>query len=529
MKSISYLSGAIGAALALAACNKQVLDKNPLGTQTPDVYYSDSAQAILGINGIYDATSWEEGPNAGSNVEWMFGDILSNDAEKGSTQGDFNQIQLMKEWRANPADNPGRDAYNNMYQAIFRANTAIANLQGATWNSPLKTRLIGESRFLRGYAYFYLLRMFGGVTVVTTPLATDQFGQLQRSSFAATCQQIEQDLKYADSVLPVKSAYAAEDMGRATKGAAESFLARVYMYQLGTDNTNAHTWQQVYDITNTVMQSGQYNLLQNYAQIQELEGENGVESIYELQYSESQNEWGPGKVGTTSNVFQNTRSTWGWGFNNPTQSLVDEFEPNDPRKACTVYGNGDIACGIKQIINKGDDNFTGYMNRKAAIVKPAATKASGQNIRKMRYADILLMHAEAAAHIGREQEARDYVNQVRARARLSTLPKGSLLNDASTYANANTPAGTLPDIDGSVAGTDLLKAIWHERRVELGMEALHFWDMIRTGTYISSLPDDIKAACNKHLLPGNTVNPIPVLPIPLTEVQAWKLAQNPGY
>lgn len=527
MKAIKYILGITAAAALSTACSKQLLDKSPLGVQTPEVFYGDSAQAILGINGIYDAASWEEGPNAGSNLEWMYGDLLSNDGEKGSTPTDFGQLQQIKEWRANPSDNPSRDSYNNLYQCIYRANAAIVNLQAAGWNTDLKTRLLGEAHFLRGYAYFYLLRMFGGVPLITTPLTTDQFGNIKRGSFAETCQLIEADLKTADSSLPQKGAYGAADIGRATKGAAEAYLARVYMYQIGTDNTNGHTWQQVYDMTNNVVQSGQYSLLANYAQIQELEGENGVESIFEIQYAESLNEWGNGKVGTTNNVFQNNRSSWGWGFNNPTQSLADEFEPNDPRKACTLYGNGDTLCGLIQTIAYPSQNATGYLNAKAAIVQPPAVKASGQNIRKMRYADVLLMQAEADAYLGKEQDARNLVNSIRARARVSSKPLGSKLGDASSYQPAHTPAGTLPDI--TATGTDLLKAIWHERRVELGMEAIHFWDMVRTGTYLSSISDaTVKAAATSHCLTGG-VNPIPVLPIPLTEVQAWKLEQNPNY
>src|SRR5215218_1376124 len=154
MKLLSYVSIAFVASLVATGCKKEVLDKTPQGVQTPETFYQDSNQAILGINGIYDAISWEEGPNVGSNLEWMYGDVLSNDAEKGSTPGDFPSLQEMKEWRANPSTSPARDTYYNMYQAIFRANTAIVNLQAAEWNSSYKQRLLGEAYFLRGYAYF---------------------------------------------------------------------------------------------------------------------------------------------------------------------------------------------------------------------------------------------------------------------------------------------------------------------------------------------------------------------------------------
>src|SRR3954453_16688364 len=357
MKALIYIL--IVAILVTAGCTKTVLDKTPQGVQTPEIFYQDSNQAILGINAIYDAVSWEEGPNVGSNLEWMYGDVLSDEAEKGSTTGDFIQLQEMKEWRANPSTSPARDTYYNMYQAIFRANTAIINLQNAPWNSPYKQRLLGEAYFLRGYCYFYLLCLFGGVPLFTAPLATNEFGTVTRASFSETAAFIEADLMRADSVLPLKSGYSATDVGRATKGAAEAYLARLNMYELGTDNSHGHTWQQVYDFTNKVIQSGEYGLMSNYAQIFREEGENSEESIFELQYAESSNEWGPGKVGTTNNVFQNNRLTWGWGFNNPTQSLANAFESNDPRKPNTMYTTGDVIAGIKQVIPYPEATITG--------------------------------------------------------------------------------------------------------------------------------------------------------------------------
>jgi hypothetical protein len=162
------------------------------------------------------------------------------------------------------------------------------------------------------------------------------------------------------------------------------------------------------------------------------------------------------------------------------------------------------------------------------LLKPSEVKSSGQNIRKFRYADLLLTKAEAAYHLGDEQTARDILNQIRGRARLSTLPKGAQLNNADIYLPANVPAGTLPDIQASVSGDSLLQAILHERRVELGMEAIHLWDQIRTGTYLSSLPANVRSNAQSHCIKGS-VNLIPVLPLPLTEIQSWGLQQNPGY
>ena len=247
-----------------------------------------------------------------------------------------------------------------------------------------------------------------------------------------------------------------------------------------------------------------------------------------MQTLESTEAWGAIKTGTTANIFQNNRSLWGWGFNNPTQNLVDEFETGDPRLASTAYADGDVVLGIVQEIDFPAENETGYLNRKAALVQPITTKAAGQNIRKFRYADILLMKAEAAFHTGDEASARQILNMIRDRARSSTRPKGSV-EGSLTYEpyTAAELDGVLPPVLGTVSGQDLLNAIMHERRVELAMESLRFWDQVRTGTYINSLPADVQGAAQGRTLTG--VNPIPVLPIPLDEVQTWNLEQNPGY
>jgi hypothetical protein len=351
---------------------------------------------------------------------------------------------------------------------------------------------------------------------------------VSRASIAETYAFLEKDLKEAATLLPEKSGYAAADLGRATKGAANGYLARAIMYQLGTVNGNKHTWQEVYDLTSTIITSNQYSLLANYAAIHQSIGQNSSESVFEIQFATSNDTYGPISVGTTNNIFQNNRKTFGYGFNNPTQNLVNEFEPNDPRLECTVIKDGDIVLGIKNTVDP-TENETGYLNRKVAILAPNAPQSGPQNIRKMRYADILLMKAEAAAQLNKPAEAVPLVNQVRQRARMSTRPPGTTLGSADTYAPANTPAGTLPDLTPGLSGTALLNAIWHERRVEFGEESLRLWDLIRTGRYMGLLPADVRARAMSHVTTETSVNPTPLLPIPMTEAQTWHVTQNPGY
>lgn len=515
-------------------CEDDFLDRDPLGVETDETFYEDPDNAVLAVNGIYDAISWDAGgvTGSGNNFEWMYGDVLSDDAKKGSTTGDYIEIKQMERWETLTNAPIQSSTWNNMFTAIYRANQVLSYLPSSSIDEELKERLLGEAYFLRAYSYFNLTIKFGGLPIMEEPLPPSQWGQLQRGSIAETYAFIENDLQQAIEVLPSRSAYAASELGRATKGAARAYLARAYMYQIGTDNSNSISWQDVYDQTNAIITSGEYSLFPNYAGLFEMENENNVESIFEIQFSDAATGWGPPKTGTANNVIQNNRTTWGWGFNNPTLDFVNDFEDRDPRLPVTVYSDGDIVVGELQEIDFPGQNETGYLNRKAFVEpgeRPSDAQNSAKNIIKFRYADILLMQAEAAYHLRNEGEAVQLVNMVRERARQSTKPKGSTAVGSSDYEAYEDLSGVLPAINAS--GEQLLEAIWHERRTELGMEALRYYDLVRTGRYLDALEQkytEARANAERHSIKG-FVNPIPVLPIPINEAQAWNLEQNPGY
>ena len=525
---------AFGALAALGSCSN-FLDKEPLGVVTQDNLFKDPVNAMQTINGVYDVISWDQGPKWGDPsgqyithmYEWMWGDILSNDAEKGSTPSDFLPVQELKEWTLTPSHGPVGALWTHNFTGVARANTVINNIDAGTIPDDMKQRLKGEALFLRAYFYFYLVRTVGGVPLFENVVLPGDAANVQRSSIAETYAFIEKDLKAAIELLPEKSKLSAAELGRATKGAARGYLARAIMYQIGTVNAANHTWQDVYDLTSTLITSGEYSLGANYAALLQDEQEDGPESLFEIEFLQSAQGYGPIKTGTTSNVFQNNRKTFGYGFNNPTQNLYNEFEANDPRRLVTFIKDGDVVLGIKNTIDS-TENATGYLSRKVAILLPINNQSAGQNSRKIRYADILLMKAEAAAYLGKSAEAVMLVNQVRARARMSTKPKGTT-EGALTYEPANTPAGALPDLSGSLTGPALLDAIYHERRVELAMESLHYWDMVRTGRYFPVLPAATRANAQKHVTTETSVNPMPLLPIPVAESVTWGLQQNPGY
>ncbi|WP_139925643.1 RagB/SusD family nutrient uptake outer membrane protein [Hymenobacter sp. DG01] len=520
----------------LAPGCQSFLDKEPLGTTTQDNLFKDPTNAVQAINAVYDVAAWDQGPKWGDpsgeyvpqTYEWMFGDLMTDDSEKGgSSPSDFLPLIELKSWNIPPSNGPVTTLWVHSFTGIARANTVINNVDAGTIDAALKARLKGEALFLRAYFYFNLVKGFGGVPLFEKTPTPTEAPNVTRATIAQTYAFIEKDLKEAATLLPEKSAYPAADLGRATKGAAIGYLARAIMYQLGTVNGNNHTWQEVYDLTSTIINSGQYSLLANYAAIHQDIGENSSESLFEIQFGSSNDTYGPISIGTTNNIFQNNRRTFGYGFNNPTQNLVDEFESNDPRLEVTVIKNNDIVLGVLNPVDL-TQNATGYFNRKAAILAPNAPESGPQNIRKLRYADILLMKAEAAAQLNRSAEAVTLVNQVRQRARMSTRPPGTRLGTLS-YDPANTPAGTLPDLSPGLSGQALLNAIWHERRVEFGEESLRLWDLIRTGRYMATLLPDVRGRAMSHLAMESSVNPFPLLPISLNDAQSWKLPQNPGY
>ena len=309
---------------------------------------------------------------------------------------------------------------------------------------------------------------------------------------------IEQDLIQAIGDLPPRSEYPLSDLGRITKGAAQGLLIKAYLFQ--------SKWAEAKAIAEDLINSGEYSLVGNYNQIFTETGENNAESIFEIQYmNASGGNWGRNNAneGSFSNVFQRARGQFeGYGFNLPTQDFVDEFFKEgveDPRLKATVFREGDLM-GDRGFFTKDATGFPHeyypkkYFNNKSEEAPFGDPNPNGgSNDRVIRYADVLLMHAEAAFHTGDETAAKTSLNQVRRRVNMREI---------------------------AASGNALLEAIYHERRVELGLEGHRFFDLVRTGRAAAVLgPLGFKAGTHE------------VLPIPDSQIQASNgaLTQNPGY
>ena len=515
------------------SCN--YLDVEPLG-QPSDVtgYYDDVLSAKQAINSIYSILSYD----GNHNHHWYFGEVMSDNAWKGGSDwSDTQDLQDLVEWRALSSNSKTKMVWEICYQTIYRANLCISRFSLSNLPEDDKKKLLGEAYFLRAYAYFYLVRIFGDVPLIKEPVEFSQLGEkIERTPFEDVLKSIYQDFKDASVNLGSKKEM---EIGRATSGAAKAYMARCLMYEIGIFKTKDQSaWKDVYDLTNEIILSKEYTIEgTNLAQVMDITGENGPESIFEIQY-ESSTQGG----GSLSSITIEPRGGdgiegWGWGLMCPTQDLVDEFEDGDPRLIFTVGKHGEYAFGIAHGLDSSNPAITAYFPRKMLLDDEYRGSYSNDpmNYRMFRFADVLLMNAEAAYFLNKPNEAIDRINQVRKRAREMTYPKGYFKDDNS-FVERPLPHIYPQDLPNTLSGDDLYEAILHERRVELALEGHRYWDLLRTGKYEEALlkddfgyspiatPQMVLDNYKKHLLRG-----VPVMPIPASEVSSFGLKQNPGY
>lgn len=484
---ISHLSTCrLGFALTLiilSSCT-DFLTEDLKGTFSTDTFYKNDKQAIQAINGVYNAITFLNSNNA----IWVFGDIASEDAVKGGNPGDQAEITYIDEFTADANNGIISDYWGFAYEAISRANNVIANVPSVPMDEVQKNRIIGEAKFIRAYSYFNLVNIFGKVPLKLLPQLTQETIHVPLSDESTIYQQIERDLTDAAAVLP--ESYGPSDVGRVTRGAALALLGKASLYQ--------QNWTAALSYFHQVEALGIYGLLPDYADNFKLANENSKESIVEIQHLAGQN---PG-TGSALNQWFAPAAEGGYYFNAPTQSLIDAFEKSatgevDPRLDVTVGRDGQPWLNGETF--SASWSPTGYLTKKhqqplAEI--PSSLKGDGDlNYVYLRYADVLLMKAEAFIETGQADSAMANLNKVRQRARESFqgTPPADLLEDITT------------------TDQNLLKtAIRNERRVELGQEFHHYFDLMRWGKAVaeSALGPDFNYETNRYL------------PIPQAEIDA---------
>ena len=268
MKKIFYIASVVALSMTMSACN-DFLDLTPQGTENSGNYFNSAENAEIAVNGIYDVLQYDEGN--GPDGQWVtghfdffLGDMTSDDAEKGSTDTDNTPLLRIIGGTSDSSLEQAEAFWIHGFWGVSRANFVIEGLQSVSWDSSLRDRYMGEALFLRAYFNWYLVRMFGPIPLFTRSIQPSDFGTVGRTSVNQAYAQIAADLTEAAKLLPARSKYASADLGRATKGAAQALLARVYMYQIGTDPDNtAIGWKQVYDAADEVIKSGEYKLMSN--------------------------------------------------------------------------------------------------------------------------------------------------------------------------------------------------------------------------------------------------------------------------
>lgn len=480
------------ATFTVSSCGEDFLEQDPLVQQTASNFFETEEQAIEATNAVYFMLrDWSV------HVFSYIGlsDIHSDDSEKGSTPNDAAFLRELDEYTYDQFNIAFNGVWAGYYRGIRRANEVIDKVPQATIDEDLGNRLVGEAKFLRAYFYFYLVRGFGGVPLITEPTISGQ--NMTRATEAEVLDQIVLDLTDAAAVLPEKSEYPTTELGRATRGAALGFLAKVYLWRDNHDDALTTAEE--------VINSGEYSLAPDFANIFRVSGEHGSGSIFEVSATSSLVGHGDGGGGSQYNQVQGVRGNpnLGWGFNWPSQELEASFDPEDPRREATILYVGEELPDGSAVIedNMGIDNER--YNQKAWVPMQINQGASEGNIRLLRLADVLLIAAESANELGQTDKAKMYLNMVRERAR-----------------------GGNPDILPDVTTSDqneLRTAIWDERRWELAMEQ-HRWFDLKSQ---DRLQEAMLAAGKTNFDPSRHIYwPIPQREIDLT---GGTLAQNDGW
>ena len=452
-----------------------------------DDYFKSSNDYEAALVGVYDVTQW-------TLYNWMIGEIASeNSLCGGESATDVLGLQKIDDMIHDAENDQLTRIWQYMYEGINRANYMVQNSDKMDF--PRKNELYGEVHFLRAFFYFELTKFFGDVPLFTTSrLTAGDSATLTRSPQSEVYALIESDLQAAISALPLEKS----TNGRATSLTAHALLGKVYLYQ--------DKFDEAANILEPLI--GLYSLPADPQSTFLKGGENGPESVYEIQHTKESNWWDWGYVpqGTEGNFgvihhgirgYNGPLYASGWSFNVPTQDLVDAYAAGDKRKDVSVLDIEAWATQTGASFAKGYEH-TGYFNNKYI---PRAGESQAQqelnyetNYRAIRYADVLLMAAEAnnRASSPNVSKAQNYLNQVRERA-----------YGNSSYASSST-------------GTTLTQEIWDERRLELAGEGSRFFDLVRTGQAAAVISGFV---AGKHEL----------FPIPQTEIDVSNLTQNPGY
>ena len=493
MKNIIYiktLAFLLAGSALLPSC-KKFLEEDPKSNVTVSNFYKTEADAISAVNSVYAyLNSTSSGSTAGvyHSTFWVTAGLASDEMQNNQLAAP--QYDQLATFTHTPQNSALEEVWAMHYKTITIANIAINRIPGISMNAALKARLLGEAKFIRGLIYFNLVRMFGEI-----PLITEENAPLlpQAATEDAIYTQIINDLSDAADVLPL-SYDAGNGRGRATKGAANAILSKVYL--------TMGEWQNAAETAKLVIDSEQYDLWEDFADVFKLSSRSGKEAIFSVGFGDAGGAiifWEVGqflvRLLPTQLSEEGVINAQGWQI--PTQHLYDSYEPDDRRRAVTFITEINGASGtttIRPYIQK-------YWDRAA---EPKGNESSN-DFPVIRYADVLLIYAEANNELGNADLAHEYINLVRKRARF----------DGTDYANA------VPDYEG-LSQDQMREAILEERRLEFVAEGQRWFDLARTNQLEEKVPEAKQGVTPtaKHYR----------FPIPQREIDLNpNISQNDGY
>lgn len=460
----------------------EVLEQTPESSFTPENFYKNADDARAAVSAVYDPLNSADLYNQ---VMWILQDQATDDAEWGGGRSTANQAKNdLDKYTFTPATSTFQSIWSTTYRGINRANTVISRVPSIPMPDDLKNRYIAEAKFMRAFYYFTLVRLFGGVPLQLQETTSLNNLNVSRAPAEEVYKQIVQDFTDAETVLPVS--YTAGDRGRATKGAAKAFLAKVYLTR--------QEWAKASAKAKEVMDLGAgYDLWANFADVFSIANENGKESIFEIQSIGGGFGEGSWMQGYMRPNFDRVNGVAGFGDDPATENLYRAYRSDDRRRNVTIrlYSATSTPAAPASVL------FPGYV---AKYLDPTATAngEGGNNFPILRYADLLLMYAEARnEQAPNDAEAYTAINRVRNRA-------------------------GIPNLTPNLSQAQFRDSLLLERRLELAFEGHRWYDLARTKRLISAMRAQnptIKVE-ERHYL----------FPIPQTERDANpQLTQNDGY
>ncbi len=514
MKTIKLIIAAFTVIL-YTGCKDDLLDRSPMSKLSPDKFYENETQCQKGLTGVYASLPANATVTQFFQLDFMSDNNYCQDSWQGSRE--------VGEWQQNSNSWASSAYWQQEYTTIVRANKFLANLAKASVSDEAKKRMEGEAKFLRAYAYSYLITFFGDVPLILSEQTLDS-AKVARTEKAKVLSAVVADLNDAATLLPTTPTAA----GHATKGAALALKARVMLYN--------SQWAEAAKAAKEVIDMNRYSLYPDYAGLFSEANENNQEVIWDIEYIKNSQaqpwpstrlsfvDWPTPNV--TTDMIDAYYMTNGKSITDPASGYNSQnpYKDRDPRMAVSIVLPGSDFGG-KTFIPANDQVPCGARPRKYADIDGSDSYNVSLNYIVLRYADILLMRAEALIEQGiTSKEVYDLIDQVRARVGMSKVE----------------------DAEGTgLSQQQLRDIVRHERRVEFFMEGTRYMDMLRWKD--TSLVHDVYGYVSAKL--SDPTSPAKwqfatekketrkfddtkgwLWAIPLTEIQNNpNLKQNPGY